>query len=76
MTNARRDRLMAALLGPAHDEVGCDECFDLLDVYAERAANGDDAGAWMPAMAAHVEGCPACAEELDTMVALISDAAV
>ena len=36
------------LLGPAEPEVGCDECFDLLDRYVELEVNNgllrDDAG--------------------------------
>jgi len=68
-------RMLDLLLGPGRDEVDCDRCFDLLDRYAERAAQHGDAAQWMPDMAAHVEGCPACADELDTMIALLRDEA-
>lgn len=71
---ARDDGLrLDRLLGPGRDEVGCEECFDLLDRYVERAVEHGDADAWMPAMSAHIEGCPACADELETMVALLVD---
>lgn len=57
------DAILAALLGPAAPEIGCDECFDQLDRYVEMERSGTDADAALPGMAAHLEGCPACREE-------------
>jgi hypothetical protein len=53
------------LLGPTGPEIGCDECFELLDVYVE--------GTDVPGMAAHLEGCPACREDYESLVALVRD---
>ena len=61
------ERLISAL-GPAGPEVGCDECFELLDVYVERA----DAERAMPAMRAHLDGCPACREDYESLRDLIA----
>lgn len=57
------DRLLRRLLGPPGPELGCDACFDKLDIYVEAELGGEDADARVPGMRAHLEGCPACAEE-------------
>jgi anti-sigma factor RsiW len=61
------------LLGPAAPEVSCDECFDQLDVYVDREVLRGDAAQVMPALAAHLRGCPACAEEHESLRALVID---
>jgi hypothetical protein len=59
------------LLGPRGPEVSCDECFDRLDEYVELELAGEDAGARVPGMAAHLEGCPACSEEHESLRELV-----
>jgi hypothetical protein len=59
------------LLGPAAPEVGCDECFDQLDRYVELELAGQDADAALPGLRAHLEGCPACREEHESLRALV-----
>ena len=58
------------LLGPAEPEITCDECFDRLDEYVDRELLAGDAEQAMPAFAAHLRGCPACAEEHQSLRAL------
>jgi hypothetical protein len=58
------------LLGPTAWEVGCDECFDRLDEFVELELDGRDADAAVPGLRAHLEGCPACREEHDALLAL------
>ena len=60
------------LLGPAGPEVGCDVCFDELDRYVELEVAGADADAAIPGLRAHLDGCPACREEHDSLYALVS----
>jgi hypothetical protein len=62
---------LARLLGPAAPEVGCDECFDLLDRYVEIELAGQDADAAVPGLRAHLEGCPACREEHESLRDLV-----
>lgn len=52
-----------SLLGPTGPEVTCDECFERLDEYVE--------GRHVPGMAAHLEGCPACREDYESLLALV-----
>jgi hypothetical protein len=60
------------LLGPDRPEVGCEFCFEELDRYVELQVTGADADGAVPGMAAHLEGCPACAEEHASLLALIT----
>ena len=62
---------LGRLLGPAAPEVGCDECFEQLDRYVELEAAGADADAAIPGLRAHLEGCPACREEHESLLALV-----
>ena len=62
--------LIRALLGPAGPELTCEECFEQLDGYVELELGGRDADAEVPGMAAHLEGCPACREEQESLLAL------
>jgi len=53
-------------------EVGCDACFAELDRYVELELAGEDADAALPRLRAHLEGCPACREEHDSLRALVA----
>jgi anti-sigma factor RsiW len=59
------------LLGPSEPEVGCDTCFEELDRYVELELAGKDADAVIPGLRAHLEGCPACREEHESLRALV-----
>ena len=64
--------LIRRLLAPAGSEVGCDACFDELDRYVELELAGGDADAQLPGFREHLEGCPACREEHESLVALLA----
>jgi anti-sigma factor RsiW len=66
------DALILRLLGPAAPEIGCEECFRELDRYVELELFGGDAEAAVPGMRAHLEGCPACAEEHASLKELVA----
>jgi hypothetical protein len=59
------------VLGPAGPELGCDECFELLDRYVELELAGANAHAAIPGMHAHLEGCQACAEDHASLRSLL-----
>ena len=65
------DRVLARLLGPAGPELTCEACFEHLDRYVELERAGADPNAAVPGMAAHLEGCPACAEDRQALRALL-----
>jgi hypothetical protein len=55
------------VLGPAGPELTCEACFDELGRYVELELAGADADAAVPGMRAHLEGCPACREDHDSL---------
>jgi hypothetical protein len=63
---------LVRLLGPREHELGCDECFAELDRYVDLEVAGADADAAVPGLRAHLEGCPACWEEHESLRALVS----
>jgi hypothetical protein len=66
------EQTLQRVLGPNEPEVGCDECFDALDRYVELEAAGADADIAIPGLRAHLAGCPACREEHDSLLALVT----
>lgn len=66
-----RSRLLSRVLGPAGPEITCEECFAELDRYAELLLAGPEADRRVPGMLAHLEGCPACGEDLASLLALL-----
>jgi hypothetical protein len=70
MADANKDELLGRLLGPAGPEIGCDACFEELDRYVDLEVAGKDADAAVPGLRAHLEGCPACREEHESLLAL------
>jgi len=58
------------LLGPSGPEVGCHECFELLDEYVELELAGPDADRQIPGLRNHLQGCPACREEHQALLEL------
>ena len=62
---------LGRLLGPEAPEIGCDECFARLDEYVELELDGADADARIPGLRNHLDGCPACREEHESLRALV-----
>jgi len=59
------------MLGPAEPELLCEECFERLDEYVELEVKGEQADELIPGMRAHLEGCPACREDHDSLRELV-----
>jgi hypothetical protein len=64
-------RDVEALLLDTTPWLSCDDCFDRMDSYVEALER--DRHHHDPAMEAHLRGCPACAEEVDGLVDLVTD---
>jgi hypothetical protein len=62
---------LGRLVGPAGPEIGCDACFEELDRFVDLELAGRDADAAVPGLRAHLEGCPACREEYESLRALV-----
>lgn len=58
------------ILGAEGDDIGCDACFGKLDRYVELELAGADAESEIHGMRAHLESCPGCAEEHESLLEL------
>jgi hypothetical protein len=67
-----RDRLLGMFIGPAGRELTCEQCFEELDRYVELQLAGTAADEGVPGMRAHLEGCPACEEDYESLLAFVS----
>jgi hypothetical protein len=67
-----RQRILGRLLGPAAPELTCEQCFEQLDRYVELVLAEREADAQVPGMRAHLEGCPACAEDFASLRELLA----
>jgi hypothetical protein len=65
-------RPLDKVLGPTGHEVSCEECFELLDEYVELELKGADADTRVPGMRTHLDGCPACREDHESLRALVA----
>jgi hypothetical protein len=63
--------LLNRLLGPGEPEVTCEQCFELLDEYVELELSAEGAEEQLPGMRAHLEGCPACHEDHESLLAYV-----
>ena len=71
MTGRDLDPTLLRLLGSGEPELDCDECFAQLDRYVELELAGAPADALVPGLRAHLVGCPTCAEEHESLRALL-----
>ena len=65
--------MIRRLLGPDEPEVSCETCFELLDEYVELELAGEDADAQLPGMGPHLQGCPACREDHESLRELVAE---
>lgn len=50
------------------DEIGCDECFEQLDCFAETVLAGKNAAEAMPLVQDHLNRCGDCREEFEALL--------
>ena len=62
-----RHVILTRLLGPPGPEVSCEECFELLDEYVELELAGEEADRRLPGLSEHLQGCPACREDHESL---------
>jgi Zn finger protein HypA/HybF involved in hydrogenase expression len=49
------------------EEISCTECFDLVSRFVELEVSGQDAATKMPQLKQHLDQCPACRSEYETL---------
>ena len=53
-------------------DVGCDEAMAVLHIYVDLIVAGEDAAGRYPGVAAHLEACGPCAEDLTGLLAAVA----
>jgi hypothetical protein len=71
MNDQTSHKTIKRLLGSAEEEIFCDECFEKIDEYVELELRGEAADAAIPGMRPHLDGCPACHEEYQSLRELV-----
>jgi hypothetical protein len=71
MTSDQAKKMLMMIEKTQDEELSCDEVFELLDVYAEKAARGEDVGDLFPLVEHHLEMCPDCREEYEAVMRIL-----
>ena len=72
MSERDRSEALEQVLGPVGFEVTCEQCFELLDQYVDLELSGADADAQLPGLRTHLQACPACREDHESLRALVA----
>ena len=62
---------LRVLDGVRAEEISCDELYAKLDEYVEREVNKKDAAQLMPVIREHLDTCPECCEEYETLLDVV-----
>ena len=61
-------RIVHGALTARPDEIGCDECFEQLNQFAEMVLAGKDVTEAMPLVQDHLNRCRDCREEFEALL--------
>jgi hypothetical protein len=61
-------KLVRLLAETREIEIGCDQCFERLDSFAETELSGLDASAAMPLVGDHLDKCADCRSTLEALL--------
>jgi len=61
-------KLVRVLAETREAEIGCDECFERLDIFAETELSGVNASAAMPLVDDHLDKCEDCRSKLQALL--------
>ena len=63
---------MRAVAETRESEIGCDECFEQMDLFVEIEFSGSDAATAMPLVHNHLRKCEDCHEKYEALLVAIS----
>ncbi len=62
------NKMIRAIMETREEEIGCDECFEQLDLFVETKLSGLDAATAMPLVQDHLDKCGDCREEFEALL--------
>lgn len=73
MVNPHLKELLRSILETDEFEINCEECYELLDRYAERLLEGEDPNMIMPTVKQHLRHCVCCDHELEALIIMLRE---
>ena len=67
MQKNRFERWLQNIHKTQDEEISCSECFDRVSHFVEVELSGEDAAGKMPQVKQHLDQCPACQAEYETL---------
>jgi predicted anti-sigma-YlaC factor YlaD len=71
---ARLDGWLKAVATTEDEELDCDALFEIMDKVVEMAASGQDVRSLLPGIALHLDHCPDCRDQYETLTEFWEDA--
>ena len=75
MENTHIHKLLSSALATEEIEITCQECYDVLDDYAEQLLAGLDPETAMPGVTQHLKQCFCCGHEFEALMIMLREAA-
>ena len=75
LTPVTLKRIVSSALSARSDEIGCDECVEQFDRFAELVLAGKSAAEAMPLVQHHLDRCRDCREEFEALLAALREIA-
>jgi hypothetical protein len=69
------EAMVKAIMNTVDNEIGCADCFAVLDQFIDLKAQGKNAAEIMPLVQGHLERCRDCHEEYDAILQALDAAA-
>jgi hypothetical protein len=64
-------KLVRVVVETRETEIGCDECFERLDSFAEAELSGVEASTAMPLVGDHLDKCEDCRSKFEALLAAL-----
>lgn len=68
-------KMLESLAMTREREISCDEVFAVLDQFTEAISRGENPLIFMPLVRQHLDMCPDCREEYETLLRMLQPAA-
>jgi hypothetical protein len=66
-------QLMKMISNTRTEEIDCNELYDVVDIYAEAVARGEDPSEILPLVKHHLEMCAPCQEEYEALLRILEE---
>jgi hypothetical protein len=73
MSKTKWQTLLESAIHTEEYEIGCEECYDVLDMYVDLLLDQSDPSEVMPAVKQHLSQCKCCAGELEAILIMLDN---